>query len=323
MKMCFDSFKSNQKKPSMKKTLTIILATFAFAIGSAEAVLVYNPNFYSHSISRWNSEGPSYSQTTFLSGVSLPIGVAVDPSGNVYVSQYGGAISKYTSAGALLSSISLGYMPYNIRFDTNGILYVVDHDNSVIRRYDNNLSPLSNWVTTSGKPTSIQFSPEGFVLVTNAGTSDSVQKFSTNGTLLQTIGNSSQFNEPHDAITDASGNILVGSRQTQRIVKYDSAGTLINNNFISGFDPYGMLISGSTLFVADHTGPGKIRRYDVSSGNYLGDFAVGDYPTFISVNPNDIAPSSSAVPEPGQVASSLLLLSGIGGYVYLKRRKAA
>ena len=307
----------------MKKTLTIILATFAFAIGSAEAVLVYNPNFYSHSISRWNSEGPSYSQTTFLSGVSLPIGVAVAPSGNVYVSQYGGAISKYTSAGALLSSISLGYMPYNIRFDTNGILYVVDHDNSVIRRYDNNLSPLSNWVTTSGKPTSIQFSPEGFVLVTNAGTSDSVQKFSTNGTLLQTIGNSSQFNEPHDAITDASGNILVGSRQTQRIVKYDSAGTLINNNFISGFDPYGMLISGSTLFVADHTGPGKIRRYDVSSGNYLGDFAVGDYPTFISVNPNDIAPSSSAVPEPGQVAASLLLLSGIGGYVYLKRRKAA
>jgi hypothetical protein len=29
------------------------------------------------------------------------------------------------------------------------------------------------------------------------------------------------------------------------------------------------------------------------------------------------------VPEPGQVAASLLLLSGIGGYVFLKRRKAA
>ena len=32
---------------------------------------------------------------------------------------------------------------------------------------------------------------------------------------------------------------------------------------------------------------------------------------------------SSAVPEPGQVAASLLLLGGIGGYVFLKRRKAA
>jgi hypothetical protein len=32
---------------------------------------------------------------------------------------------------------------------------------------------------------------------------------------------------------------------------------------------------------------------------------------------------SAAVPEPGQVAASLLLLSGIGGYVWMKRRKAA
>jgi hypothetical protein len=33
--------------------------------------------------------------------------------------------------------------------------------------------------------------------------------------------------------------------------------------------------------------------------------------------------TSSAVPEPGQVAASLLLLAGIGGYVWMKRRKAA
>jgi hypothetical protein len=33
--------------------------------------------------------------------------------------------------------------------------------------------------------------------------------------------------------------------------------------------------------------------------------------------------SAAAVPEPGQVAASLLLLGGIGGYVFLKRRKAA
>ncbi len=36
----------------------------------------------------------------------------------------------------------------------------------------------------------------------------------------------------------------------------------------------------------------------------------------------DGAPTA-AVPEPGQVAASLLLLGGIGGYVFLKRRKAA
>ena len=32
---------------------------------------------------------------------------------------------------------------------------------------------------------------------------------------------------------------------------------------------------------------------------------------------------SASVPEPGQVAASLLLLSGIGEHVFLKRRNAA
>jgi hypothetical protein len=34
-------------------------------------------------------------------------------------------------------------------------------------------------------------------------------------------------------------------------------------------------------------------------------------------------PDSAAVPEPGQVAAPLLLLAGIGGYVFIKRRKTA
>jgi hypothetical protein len=33
--------------------------------------------------------------------------------------------------------------------------------------------------------------------------------------------------------------------------------------------------------------------------------------------------TAAAVPEPGQVAASILLLAGIGGYVWLKRRKPA
>jgi len=36
-----------------------------------------------------------------------------------------------------------------------------------------------------------------------------------------------------------------------------------------------------------------------------------------------VTSASAAVPEPGQVAASILLLAGIGGYVWMKRRKRA
>ena len=36
---------------------------------------------------------------------------------------------------------------------------------------------------------------------------------------------------------------------------------------------------------------------------------------------NTYVAGSNAVPEPGQVAASLLLLAGLGGYALLKRRK--
>jgi hypothetical protein len=42
----------------------------------------------------------------------------------------------------------------------------------------------------------------------------------------------------------------------------------------------------------------------------------------VTISPNYYNPTA-AVPEPGQVAASMLLLAGIGGYVWMKRRKTA
>ena len=53
----------------------------------------------------------------------------------------------------------------------------------------------------------------------------------------------------------------------------------------------------------------------LTSGSYAGTLTNGETVT-VNVGP-------SGVPEPGQVAASLLLLAGVGGYVFVKRRKAA
>lgn len=69
-------------------------------------------------------------------------------------------------------------------------------------------------------------------------------------------------------------------------------------------------------YTGDGSGPLRLR---LSSGNTQTRFAGAiDNMAFW-----DSEPTPSAVPEPGQVAASLLLLGGIGGYVFLKRRKNA
>ena len=57
--------------------------------------------------------------------------------------------------------------------------------------------------------------------------------------------------------------------------------------------------------------------YSDGAGAALGPFATTPW---VKV---DDAYASAAIPEPGQVAASLLLLASIGGYVFLKRRTAA
>jgi hypothetical protein len=53
----------------------------------------------------------------------------------------------------------------------------------------------------------------------------------------------------------------------------------------------------------------------LTAGSYAGTLTNGETVT-VNVGP-------AGVPEPGQVAASLLLLAGVGGYVFMKRRKAA
>lgn len=72
----------------------------------------------------------------------------------------------------------------------------------------------------------------------------------------------------------------------------------------------GSSISGSATWSGQ-----TFASMQLTSGSYAGTLTNGETVT-VNVGP-------SGVPEPGQVAASLLLLAGVGGYVFVKRRKAA
>ena len=64
--------------------------------------------------------------------------------------------------------------------------------------------------------------------------------------------------------------------------------------------------------------------FNINSAGWVGSLPA--FQVYTLGNTTDLylqALGSSAVPEPSQVAVSLLLLIGIGGYVWMKRRKPA
>lgn len=73
-------------------------------------------------------------KTTF--GLNMPLGLAVDESGNVYISDTNNnRILKYSNGGAVTTIVSTGLKrPQGLAFDKQGNLYVADTDNHCIKK---------------------------------------------------------------------------------------------------------------------------------------------------------------------------------------------
>lgn len=139
-----------------------------------------------------------------------PFGIAVDGSGNVYVSDAtANTIRKITAAGVVStlagrartpgSADGTGTnaefsVPYGVAVDTTGTVFVVDHGNHTIRR-----------ITSAG------------VVTTLAGTAGSAG--STDGT-----GATARFRYPSGVAVDRSGNVFVADTDNHAIRQITPAG---------------------------------------------------------------------------------------------------
>ncbi|WP_205521234.1 putative Ig domain-containing protein, partial [Psychroflexus aurantiacus] len=178
---------------------------------------------------------------------NLPVRVAVDASGNVYVADYGNhRIRTITPAGVVstLAGSTQGFadgtggsalfnLPVRVAVDASGNVYVADYGNHRIRK-----------ITPAGVVSTLAGSTHGFA----------------DGT-----GSSAQFNNPHGVAVDASGNVYVADYSNQRIRKITPAGVVstLAGSGISGFadgtgssaqfnDPFGVAVDASgNVYVAD------------------------------------------------------------------------
>ena len=186
---------------------------------------------------------------------SLPQGVAVDSSGNVYVAEWAGnKIRKVTAAGVVTTFAGSGqggstdatgtnasfYNPYGVAVDSGGNVYVADAANNKIRK-----------VTAAG------------IVTTFAG--------SGQGCFIDATGTNASFYSPSGVAVDSGGNIYVADSQNNKIRKVSSGAVVTTlagiNSSQDGIgaaasfnQPSGVAVDSSgNIYVAD-AGNNKIRK---------------------------------------------------------------
>lgn len=187
---------------------------------------------------------------------SLIWGIALDPSGNIYVSD-GIYIRKVTSDGTVTTvagndgnvigwdkdgkgSAATFLYPASLTTDISGNVYIADGNR--IRKMTPDGTVTTPWISSNLTPlpqdlTGIVMDGSGDFYVSDAA-SNVIVKVKTDGTSAIFAGNgastsvdgrgtAASFNDPIDMAIDASGNLFVADLKSNKIRKVTSDGTVI------------------------------------------------------------------------------------------------
>jgi sugar lactone lactonase YvrE len=231
---------------------------------------------------QWGSYGTGIGQ------LYKPSGIAIDNSGNVFVSDtYNNRIQEFTSAGSFATQWGTSgtgngqfQYPYGLAIDGSGNFYVVDQNNSRIQKFSSGGSYLAQWGssgTGNGQflyPWGIAINGSGNIYVTDQ---NRVQEFTAGGTYLTqwgTLGTGNgQFNSTIGIAIDASANVYVVDSNNNRIQEFTSAGSYITQWGSQGSGngqfqyPDAISLDGSgNVYVSDNSG--HVQEF-TSAGGFL------------------------------------------------------
>jgi len=231
-------------------------------------------------IAKWGSEGNGDSQ------FNSPYGIAIDRSGDIYVTDYIW-VKKFTSKGQFIVKWGRDYgsengefiYPRGIAIDNSGNIYIVDSGNARIQKLTSNGQFVTKWVsggTGDGQffgPEGIAVDSSGYIYVADTWNSR-IQKFTSDGQFVTKWGSWETFYAPYGIAVDSSGNIYVADTYNHRIQKFTSNGQFIakwgsEGNGDGQFNyPHGIAVDSSGhVYVADNNNH-RIQKF-TSNGEFV------------------------------------------------------
>ncbi|MFM8494340.1 MAG: PEP-CTERM sorting domain-containing protein [Planctomycetia bacterium] len=179
--------------------------------------------------------------------------IAIDKSGNFYVSEGGGTVEKFNSAGVWQRQFAASGAGYSISnaqglwVDAQDTLYIADSsaNNQVVLLNANTGAYINKINTNLSLPHGVIKDASGYLYVSNAS-ANNVAKFNPDLSFNSFITGGMSF--PIGLGLDATGNLFVANNQNNTLTKYDSSGALtatissVNNSIVGArwiaFQPY-------------------------------------------------------------------------------------
>ncbi len=192
-------------------------------------------------------------KTAFSPGLLSPYGVAVDPNGDVYVTEFSGnVVKKISPEGVVLDTISHASlnMPYGIASDADGNIYIANFGNDSITKMSR-----SGVFSTIADPSfsglaGIAVDRLGTVYVVNSG-NNTISKILAGGN-VSLIADPS-ISSPRAIAVDSLGSIYIPSLSGNSITKITSGGAVTVITDASIDTPYGIAIhQNGSIFVANY-----------------------------------------------------------------------
>ena len=208
------------------------LSTIAY-LSQPAGISIYNSIIY---IGNWSSQ--NILKVTLGSGfhitarISVPQGITIDSSGNLYISDTGNSqISKINTLGQI-QVIAEGFLnPLGLTVDSSGSIYLAEQGGNAIRKITKT-GQISTFATINSpnditKIKSIFYVTSSNNIVYSIDSSGTIQNYSSiyGGFIDNEVG-LSRFSNPQGITSDVSGNLYIADAYNYRIRKIDTSGVV-------------------------------------------------------------------------------------------------